>query len=109
MDSINLVDKNGIHKLKKMRGGLILLAIVCFGVAGLFFYKGNDVKNNYYNSEKYPKLNQNAYVGGDAYNYIINGTYFTGYSVVASSLLMCGMLAVNGAVNVTVKIIEKEK
>lgn len=60
-------------------------------MSGIFFYKGYDVKNNYYNS-KYSYTYENAYVGSDAYNYIINGTYFTGYSVIASASLLCGVL-----------------
>lgn len=61
-----------------LSAALILLSCV-------FFAKGFDVKDNYYSSENYPSLNVNAYVGGDAYNYIINGTYFAGYSVIGSA------------------------
>ena len=45
-------------------------------------YKGYDKITNYYNSD-YSMLNKNAYVGGDAYNYIINGTYAAAYFVLA--------------------------
>ena len=75
----------------------IPISIFCFIIAGIFFYKGYDAKNNYHNSEYYTSLNKNAYVGGDAYNYIINGTYFTGYSVIASAFLLSGvMFNING-------------
>ena len=47
--------------------------------SAIAFYFGYDKLTNYYNSENFPRLNRNAYVGGDAYNYIINGTYFSGY------------------------------
>lgn len=57
---------------------LIVISISCIN-------KGFDCKDNYYNSDKYAILNQNAYVGGDAYNFIINGTYFTGYSVLGGA------------------------
>lgn len=61
-----------------LSAALILLSCVIFA-------KGFDVKDNYYSSENYPSLNMNAYVGGDAYNYIINGTYFAGYSAIGSA------------------------
>ncbi|MDR7856063.1 hypothetical protein [Tissierella sp.] len=32
----------------------------------------------------------NAYVGGDAYNYIINANYFTGYMVLGLALILIG-------------------
>lgn len=34
----------------------------------------------------------NAYVGSDAYNYIINGNYFIAFSVIGSTLLIIGVL-----------------
>ena len=43
---------------------------------------------NYYNSENYPSLNVNAYVGGDAYNYIINGTYATAFFVLTAMFVL---------------------
>ena len=101
-------DKTWKTKLKKLRHRLRIMALVCFCIACLFFLKGADVKNNYYNSDKYTSLNQNAYVGGDAYNYIINGTYFTGYSVTASAFLICGVICINGAMSISVKLFEKE-
>lgn len=77
-----------------LRRFIIALALIFFVVSGIFFYKAYDVKTNYYNSEDFYSLNENAYVGGDAYNYIINGTYFTGYSVIASAFLISGILLV---------------
>lgn len=34
----------------------------------------------------------NVYVGGDAYNYIINGNYATGYFVLFGALLIAGFM-----------------
>lgn len=34
----------------------------------------------------------NKYVGGDAYNYIIGGTYFSGYASIGSGFLICSAL-----------------
>ena len=55
------------------------------------FYKGIDKMTNYYNSENYPRLNVNAYVGGDAYNYIINGTYATAFFVLTAMFVMAAI------------------
>lgn len=77
-----------------LRQFFILVAVIFLVVSGVFFYKAYDVKTNYYNSEDFYSLNENAYVGGDAYNYIINGTYFTGYAVIASAFLVSGILLI---------------
>lgn len=68
-----------------------------FGIAGvlaalclLFFCLGL-YKMSVYSppSSKYSMLgSNNAYVGGDAYNYIINGTYFTGYMSISAGCLV---------------------
>ncbi len=66
----------------------------------MFFSKGHNAKNEYYNSENYTLFNKNAYVGKDVYNHIINGIYFTGYSVIASAALLSGMiLASNSSIS----------
>jgi hypothetical protein len=72
---------------------LYVLCTIFVITACVFFWKAYDVKHNYYNSEYSSTLNKNAYVGGDAYNIIINGTYFAGYSVIASSCIVCGMVS----------------
>ena len=48
-----------------------------------------------YSNEKYAY--RNAYVGGDAYNYIINGNYATAFFVLAAlfSVIGIGILIVN--------------
>lgn len=99
--------KSHIDGLRSMRTKVIILAVIFIIVSGVFFGKGNNVKNEYYNSE-YSTLNKNAYVVGDAYNYIINGTYFTGYSVIASAMLICGMILISNSIVITIKIKEYE-
>lgn len=54
-------------------------------------FKGIDKMTNYYNSENYPSLNENAYVGGDAYNYIINGNYATAFFVLTAMFVMAAI------------------
>lgn len=44
-----------------------------------------------YNSD-YSSLRKNAYVGGDAYNYIINAEYFSGYVSLGGCLFITSSL-----------------
>ena len=59
---------------------LIVLSVISFVNCADYADKSFDKYEHYYNSE-YSSLTKNAYVGGDAYNYIINGTYFTAFAV----------------------------
>lgn len=87
---------------------LIIAAIVCF-IGGIINYsQAIDVKDNYTNSE-YSIINHNAYVGGDAYNYIINSNYFTGYTVASVGLFVCGALSLVSLIFISVKEKEFEK
>ena len=70
----------------------IVAAAILVIIGGIFFYKGFDKKNNYLSSTTYTDLNQNAYVGGDAYNYIINSEYFVGYITIGSMAFVCGSI-----------------
>ena len=72
---------------------LILLSIVCFVGSGMFAAQSYDKYANYFNSETFYARNRNAYVGGDAYNYIINGTYFTAFAVYASASALMGLIS----------------
>ena len=56
-------------------------------------YKGYDKMTNYDNSDY---SYENAYVGGDAYNYIINGTHATAFFVLAIGFLISGILCIIG-------------
>lgn len=69
------------QKCKVMAIILLLAGLIFIGI-------GFNKITKYKNSETYYSTNVNAYVGGDAYNYIINGTYFTGYSVLGGSCLI---------------------
>jgi hypothetical protein len=72
----------------------LFAAAVLYLLAAIMFYKGYDKMTNYRNSS-YSSLNENAYVGGDAYNYIINGTYATGFFVLGSGFLLTGTVCVS--------------
>lgn len=107
LQGLNVEDKKKSLKktyglIKKLaRWGMVIFTIV----AVIFFLRSWNVKNRYSYSE-YSYHNVNAYVGGDAYNYIINGTYYTGLSVIASGFMICAMLS--GGLLAYVNIKEKE-
>ena len=78
--------------MKKISNICIAVAAILVIISGIFFYKGFDKKNNYHNNTIDSSLNNNAYVGGDAYNYIINSEYFVGYITIGSMALVCGSI-----------------
>ena len=89
----------------KLRTVKVIFIIVGIILIGIGFYKYIVYENN--NSE-YSYLyddeeeNVNAYVGGDAYNYIINGTYFTAYSILGVGSFIIATIAGVGAVFLSV-------
>ena len=68
-----------------------ILSGVSFFVSLIFLYMGFDKIYSYDNGELYPYTYHNAYVGGDAYNYIINGNYATAYFVLTLTFAMLGI------------------
>ena len=74
------------------RAWFLVLALILLIASAAAGYMGYDKLTNYYNSENYPRLNKNAYVGGDAYNYIINGNYATGYFVLCAGSLIAAVI-----------------
>lgn len=66
-------------------GIFIFIALVCFVVAIFLGCKAYDVKNNY--------SYENKYVGGDAYNFIINAGYFAGYLVSCAISVLGGIVS----------------
>ena len=71
--------------------GLKVVAVIMFIIACIMLYKGYDKMTNYRSSD-YSSLNVNAYVGGDAYNFIINGNYATGFFVLAVGSAISGFI-----------------
>lgn len=72
-------------------------SIISF-ICGCFtFYKGIDKLVRYNSGEYYPFEAANAYVGGDAYNYIINGTHATAFFVLTAMFILAavGLLIVH--------------
>ena len=73
---------------------LIVASLILVLIGTGFIIKGFHVKNvykNYASDDYYYDYsdNVNAYVGGDAYNYIINGTYFAGFMALAGTMYLC--------------------
>ena len=68
----------------------LIMSIFCDIMAAIFFYRGFDKMTNYNNSTW---RSVNAYVGGDAYNYIINGTYSTSFFVLGVGFMLAGVIA----------------
>lgn len=97
------------YRLSKIKAGFVVCSIVCGIIACIFFYKGYNVKNVYRNSDTYYSSNRNAYVGGDAYNYIINGTYFAGYMALGSAYMVSCIFLGAGAAYISIKEMEREK
>ena len=55
----------------------------------VFCILGFNKKNVYYYADEYSMYNKNAYVDMDVFNFIINGTYFTGYCALGGTLFVC--------------------
>lgn len=66
-------------------------SIAAFAFAGLFFILGLYKMLVYENGESYSSTPVNAYVGGDAYNLIINGAYAAGYFALTAGFLALGI------------------
>lgn len=78
-----------------VKTALLIIAVVFYLISGVMLYKGYDKMTNYYNSEYSTSRNVNAYVGGDAYNYIINGNYATGFFVLAAGFIIAGTICLS--------------
>lgn len=65
-------------------------SIFSYALAAIFVVTGFYKMWAYSNGEEYPYDVVNAYVGGDAYNYIINANYTVAYFVLALTLVLLG-------------------
>ncbi len=68
-----------------------VLSVVSFIFSGISLFMGFFKMFVYENGDYYPYDTVNAYVGGDAYNYIINGTYATAFFVLAGTFLLAAI------------------
>lgn len=67
------------------------LSGIAFVFSAMVLGLGLDKMFNYNSGEYFPYEYHNAYVGGDAYNYIINGNYATGFFVLAAMFALMGV------------------
>lgn len=73
------------------------LAITSLACGCFTFYKGIDKMIHYNAGDRYPYEPVNAYVGGDAYNYIINSNYAASFFVLTAMFVLAavGLLIVH--------------
>ena len=88
----NIVETKAIlnNEVSDSKSNLNVLAIIS-GALGLIFWGIGFYKCFVYDSGEYG-VPINAYVGGDAYNFIINGTYFTAYAVIGGILILSSVI-----------------
>lgn len=79
---------------KKAFQYLVALSIAFALIAVIFFGLGLNKKNTY------DEYGANAYVNGDAYNYIINGTYFAGYMAISGACLIVAAIMFSGVIKI---------
>ncbi len=82
----------------KNMGWLLVFVAFVFLIGGLVFASTAANKYTQYSkgNTSYYSRSENAYVGGDAYNYIINGTYFTAFAVASGACVISSILSMVG-------------
>lgn len=81
---------------------LTILTIV-FIILGILFAGIGFHKMLVYEGSEYSwRESKNAYVGGDAYNYIINGTYFSGFSALSGAMFICAVICLENLLKLMV-------
>lgn len=78
-------------KKKKKSSVWKRLSIVSLVCAAFTLFKGIHKMTVYDSGDYYPYDIVNAYVGGDAYNYIINGTYATAFFVLTAMFVLAAI------------------
>lgn len=71
---------------------MIIMAVGFYVLSGVMLYKGYHKMTKYENPDSAWRESVNAYVGGDAYNYIINSGYATGFFVLSMGFLASGTI-----------------
>jgi DMSO reductase anchor subunit len=82
----------------------IIWAVIFFIHSVFQLYRGIDRIESYYMSETSSSLDKYAFVGGDAYNYIINANIQTGHFILSASSFIAGIILLStGAIIKTLK------
>lgn len=79
---MNALETKKIWKILSGTSFIISIVALMYGFDKMF---------NYSNGEAPPYEYHNAYVGGDAYNYIINSNYATSFFVLATMFALMGI------------------
>ena len=89
--ALSVPEQNTQKAEKTNRSVWCYLAVVSLCCGVFTFYKGLDKMFRYDSGDSYPYEYVNAYVGGDAYNYIINGTYATAFFVLTAMFVLAAI------------------
>ena len=84
---------------------IFIFSIICLILGIICIVMGFDKMLNYQNSDTYVSKNKNVYVVGDAYNYIINANYFSGYVSLGGCLIISSTILITTCV----KMCEEDK
>lgn len=100
-ETFETLEKVNVKEVVAFRLKVVTIICLCLGILFMImaFSKKTIYEDDYY--EGYYRRS-NTYVNGDAYNYIINGTYFTGYSVIGMGFFIIS--AITGSKICTVMI-----
>jgi len=69
----------------------LIASLISFLGCFISVFKGFYKMYNYNSGESYPYNSVNSYVGGDAYNFIINGTYATAFFILGLIFVTLGI------------------
>lgn len=81
-----------VETIKTRYAKFRVLSIISVLFGGIFWCIGFYKLLAYDSGEYEPYTTTNAYVGGDAYNFIINASYFTAFAVMGGTCFICGAL-----------------
>lgn len=90
--------KKGVNKMQDWKKICMVIAVIFLILSSICLCQGFDKIMNYKNSDTYTYNNVNAYVGGDAYNYIINAGYFAGFVSLGGCLLIISAIFMTTAI-----------
>ncbi|MED4682489.1 hypothetical protein BGP34_15035 [Bacillus mycoides] len=85
----------------------IIWAVIFYIHSAVLLYKGIDKIEGYYMASEYSELNKHVYVGGDAYNYIINSNLLTVFFVLSAEFFIAGTLLI--ATGSIIKALKEKK
>lgn len=78
--------------MKRGRKCWEVLSKISFAMSAVTLCLGFDKMLVYDSGDYYPYEYHNVYVGGDAYNYIINGNYATAFFVLTAAFIITGAI-----------------